>query len=323
VTRVLADAESDDHVVPALLLRLAETMSWDYGALWVPDEPGHRLTCVAAWHDPERPELGRFDEHSRTVSLRAGEGLPGRVWASGEPAFVTNVLEDPNFPRAPVAAEVGLHAAVGLPLLGRDRILGVIEFLSAAIAQADRKLIDAMRAIGEQIGQHMEVLLERRELLERLEEMTRTDGLTGLLNRRGWDESYPKEVSRARRSGEPLCVALLDLDGFKDFNDLHGHLAGDRVLAELAARWSGDVRDTDLLARYGGEEFALALPSAEIERAIGALERLRALVPEGLTCSGGLAQWDGAESPDELLARADFALYEAKRAGRDRIVRAP
>jgi diguanylate cyclase (GGDEF)-like protein/PAS domain S-box-containing protein len=322
VTRILAEAESTEQLVPTLLEELGEQMDWDFGGFWAPDESEERLRCEAAWCRRERPELERFCEHSGAVVFKAGQGLPGRVWESREPTFVTDVRDDPNFPRASSAAEVGLHAGVCFPLLEGGRCLGVVEFLSAAIGQADENLIDAMRSIGTQVGQHMEVLRERHELLERLDAMARTDQLTGLVNRRGWDEGLPKELSRAQRGEQPLCVALLDLDAFKDFNDRHGHLAGDQALAELASRWAPKLRSTDLLARYGGEEFAIALPAVSIEHAMGALERLRALVPEDLTCSGGVAQWDGMESPEELLGRADAALYEAKRAGRDRVVAA-
>jgi diguanylate cyclase (GGDEF)-like protein/PAS domain S-box-containing protein len=322
VTRVLAEAKSEDDLIAALLSRLGEAMTWDFGGYWSPDELEQRLSCKAVWRTGERPDLQPFVEESKAITFGPGEGMPGQVWTGKEPAFIIDVLEDSNFPRAPVAAEVGLHAAICTPLLDRGHCLGVVEFLSAAIGQADQKLIDALRSIGFQVGQQIAVLRERGAMLERLEMMTLTDQLTGILNRRGWDEGLPKELSRAKRDGRPLCVALLDLDGFKSFNDRHGHLAGDRALVEIANGWSTQVRETDLLARYGGEEFALALPALPIDDAVAAMDRLRALVPRGLTCSGGVAEWDGAESAEGLLGRADAALYEAKRAGRDLVTAA-
>jgi diguanylate cyclase (GGDEF)-like protein len=164
------------------------------------------------------------------------------------------------------------------------------------------------------------IAFERGELLGRLETAARTDDLTGLLNRRAWDEELGRELSRADRSGAPLCVAILDLDRFKLYNDTHGHQAGDRFLKRMSASWSGTLRAGDILARYGGEEFALALPGTSPASAQQMLDRLREVLPEGQTCSAGVCVWDGNESAETLTARADTALYQAKAAGRDRVV---
>ncbi|HYN93404.1 MAG TPA: GGDEF domain-containing protein [Pilimelia sp.] len=149
--------------------------------------------------------------------------------------------------------------------------------------------------------------------------LAHTDGLTGVPNRRAWDAALRRELARARRSGLPVVVAMLDLDNFKHFNDEHGHQAGDDLLRTAAATWYGGMRAGDLLARYGGEEFGalvLGVPAAEAAEVV---ERLRAATPMGQTLSAGVAQWAG-EPADELVARADAALYEAKRAGRNRVV---
>ena len=117
-----------------------------------------------------------------------------------------------------------------------------------------------------------------------------------------------------------MSVALLDLDHFKAFNDSRGHQAGDQLLMEAARAWVGQIRDADLIARYGGEEFALLLPDCPVIEAHGIVERLRQVTPGEETCSVGIACWDGSESPDALIARADRALYGAKRAGRNQAV---
>ena len=161
------------------------------------------------------------------------------------------------------------------------------------------------------------VTLERVELLTRLESIARTDDLTGLPNRRCWDEELPRELLRSERQIRPLCVAMIDLDHFKEFNDERGHQAGDRFLKQAAAAWGSELRGTDFLARYGGEEFALALPGCTPDQAVEVAERVRAATPEGETCSIGIACWDGKEEAPSLLGRADAALYEAKRRGRN------
>ena len=161
--------------------------------------------------------------------------------------------------------------------------------------------------------------IDRADLLARLEVSARTDDLTGLPNRRAWEEQLPRELARADRESAPVCVAMLDLDRFKDFNDDRGHQAGDRLLKQSAAAWATQLRSTDMLARYGGEEFALVLPGCTLADGQLLVERLRAAMPDDQTVSAGIAEWDGKETPELLVGRADGALYSAKKAGRDRL----
>jgi diguanylate cyclase (GGDEF)-like protein len=166
------------------------------------------------------------------------------------------------------------------------------------------------------------IALDRAQLLAQLQETARTDDLTGLPNRRAWEEELPRELARAARDSRPVCVAMLDLDRFKRFNDDRGHQAGDRLLKQAASAWSTQLRTSDMLARYGGEEFSLLLPGCTVEDAQALVQRLRAAMPDGETVSAGIACWDEIESADELVGRADTALYAAKRGGRDRLVTA-
>jgi diguanylate cyclase (GGDEF)-like protein len=159
----------------------------------------------------------------------------------------------------------------------------------------------------------IETLTEEVRVLERL---ARTDPLTGLPNRRGWDEQLTREVARARRSGAPLSVALLDLDDFKAFNDAHGHQAGDRLLIEATAAWNYQLRQVDILCRWGGDEFAVLLPSCSRAGADDVIARLAAATPSQQSCAVGVADWDGRERSHSLLGRADRALLDAKGARR-------
>jgi diguanylate cyclase (GGDEF)-like protein len=172
-------------------------------------------------------------------------------------------------------------------------------------------------SLTELLAIELSVTLERVALLAELETIARTDELTGLPNRRAWQEDLPREIARAVRSGETLCVAMLDLDHFKRYNDERGHQTGDRLLKQVAGAWTSELRPTDILARYGGEEFALALPGCPAQQALVVVERMRSVMPDGQTCSAGIAYWDGSESAADLLGRADGALYDAKRSGRN------
>jgi diguanylate cyclase (GGDEF)-like protein len=147
-----------------------------------------------------------------------------------------------------------------------------------------------------------------------LRKSAREDHLTGLANRRHWEERLDEELERARRSQAPLSVLVADLDGFKEVNDTLGHHGGDNLLRDVAARWSTIVRaSSDLLARLGGDEFALLLPGTDERGSHGLARRLAEALPGGIRASFGTATWDRAESASELVRRADLALYRAKR----------
>jgi diguanylate cyclase (GGDEF)-like protein len=153
-------------------------------------------------------------------------------------------------------------------------------------------------------------------LASRQRQLADTDTLTNLPNRRVADRALTWALAHTRRRRDTRAVlALLDLDGFKGFNDGHGHLAGDRVLAEAATAWSQLVRDGDTLARTGGDEFTLVLVGCGLDEAEQVVRRMVEATPQGLGCSAGIAQWDGQEPATALAQRADAALYAAKGQG--------
>jgi diguanylate cyclase (GGDEF)-like protein len=160
----------------------------------------------------------------------------------------------------------------------------------------------------------------RAALLTRLEQMARSDELTGLPNRRAWRETLPLTMATARRNCRPLCVAMIDLDDFKKLNDSRGHHAGDKALKQLAASWQAALRDTDTLARYGGDEFMILLPGCDLDNARVVIDRLVMATPSGLAFSCGLVQWDGEQEGEDLMAKADERLYHAKRSAAVRAV---
>jgi diguanylate cyclase (GGDEF)-like protein len=147
---------------------------------------------------------------------------------------------------------------------------------------------------------------------DQLKELAGTDALTGLANRRTWDEALGREIERAKRGTEPLVLVLLDLNDFKAYNDRHGHPAADRFLKEMASAWTGALRPTDTLARLGGDEFGLILPGLSATEAKAVVGRLQELVPGGQTFASGLVETTGDESIEDVLVRADDVLYASK-----------
>ena len=159
----------------------------------------------------------------------------------------------------------------------------------------------------------------RREKESLVHRLTREDPLTGVANRRAWDERFAHEVQRANRSGEPFYVAMIDLDNLKVVNDTEGHEAGDRLLTEATTAWQQTIRQTDFLARLGGDEFGVLLPNCDEEAGQQVVQRMLDAMPVGRGFSAGIARWDGHEATRDLVRRADEALYAAKDAGRGRL----
>ncbi|MCY4427753.1 MAG: diguanylate cyclase [Halieaceae bacterium] len=168
----------------------------------------------------------------------------------------------------------------------------------------------------------LRLLRQRKELMQQ----SRIDGLSGLRNRKYWEDCVSREYERHKRSGSPLALIMMDIDQFKQINDRHGHRAGDLVIGQVSRLLANSVRTADLLGRYGGEEFGLLLPDTDLQGALHFARRLRLAVaalliqPGAIRCSIslGVAQVDAdIEHYGQLIERADKALYDAKREGRN------
>lgn len=213
---------------------------------------------------------------------------------------------------------------VALPLVAEGEIPAVL-----LVVEPDRGA-DTHRDLGalQRFAAHAALALNSAWLHDSLEERATTDGLTGLANRRTFDAALAEELARTDRTDEPMAVALLDLDHFKAINDEFGHPVGDEVLRRVAAALADLTRPFDVAARYGGEEFGLVLPGTDEDGAVAVGQRMRRAVaavraPVPVTASVGVVSTHrGTSTPEELVAAADMALYEAKRRGRDRVLSA-
>jgi diguanylate cyclase (GGDEF)-like protein len=187
----------------------------------------------------------------------------------------------------------------------------------------ERRVVTAV----EQFAAHGALALRNAWLLERVQQLAETDPLTGVYNRRTFERQLDRHLSHAQRTGEPLSLALFDLDHFKKFNDEFGHQIGDQVLRDAAHALVDASRDFDTVARFGGEEFAVILPGLRSTEAVSIIERLRAAMggieaPRQVRASAGVATYPvHARDGVTLLRAADEALYESKERGRDRTTR--
>ncbi len=193
--------------------------------------------------------------------------------------------------------------------------------IMAGVALAMVGVIGVMATIN-RTAQHRDV----QRLTNRLRKMATRDGLTGCLNYQAFEEVLASETARAHRYGRPFSVVMMDLDSFKEINDAHGHATGDATLRGIAKALLTAARTTDMIGRLGGDEFAALLPETNTDQALHVAERLQsharlADTPVRVSLSMGVATWSGPhEDPDDIIHRADQALYSAKHLGRDQLV---
>jgi len=161
--RALAESSSLRQAAPKILGAICRTLGWEHGAVWLVDDTEETLHCVEIWHSPG-VQFPEFEEISRKTKFPRGIGLPGRVWATHQPAWIPDVVKDPNFPRAPIAAREGLHGALGFPILLNSEAQGVLEFFSREIREPDEELLALLGTIGSQIGQFIERIRAEEEL---------------------------------------------------------------------------------------------------------------------------------------------------------------
>ncbi|NIZ90118.1 diguanylate cyclase domain-containing protein [Kineococcus rubinsiae] len=282
--------------------------------LWQPDTARQRFVATASAADGDSTPVAtlRLDHDGDRAS-----SLVSACYQAGEAIFLADAARHPL--ASPLIAEVlGDASGVWLPVPDPDG--GVAGVLVVLWTQRVAVLPAATSALLTALAGEAAHAFDRADLVARLDRAAGHDALTGLANRRRWDEAAAAEIARAARTGDPVTFALIDLDHFKAYNDTRGHLAGDALLAEFARRAPEHLREGDVLARWGGEEFAVALPGCTAEQARTVADRIRADVPDGQTCSIGVCQWQPGASAEQVMAEADAALYRAKHQGRDQTV---
>jgi two-component system cell cycle response regulator len=256
--------------------------------------------------------------------FREGQGVLGWVAHTGKAARIADSKHDPRF--APNEARgFEVSSLLSVPVRVRGETRGVLSLSAPECAAFDEH--------HEAIAHLLSRMAAQAVLTSDLEQLAVTDSQTLAYNRRYLLPRLREEMERCSRHGRSLSVMLIDLDHFKRVNDRHGHAAGDAVLRAFADTVREQVRSIDVLVRRGGEEFVLIMPATARDAALFVAERLRAhmadhplRVREGLdlaqTISVGVATWDGRESPEQVDERADQAMYEAKRRGRNQVIEA-
>ena len=265
---------------------------------------------------PEGPDMV-YRAVAGTAVPFFGMRIPAKGSASGycianiEPLVVADTEIDERVDRE-ACRQVGARSMVIVPLIHAGRPAGVLKVYSE---EAGRVGEDEARVLG-LLGNVIGTGLARAELFATMTEHAVTDALTGLANRRSWDEQLARAIAHAERTHETLSVAVCDVNGLKEINDRLGHAAGDELLRGIAERWRADARAADFIARIGGDEFAIMLPGADEAGAHDVVERLIRSLPDGTSVSFGVAEWDLREDAVDLMSRADLRMYDEKRRGK-------
>jgi len=257
-------------------------------------------------------------------AMQEGEGAGGWVMTHGKTRRIADLSMEPDI--ASRGAAHGMRSWLGVPLFMYGGCEGVI-----AVQSSHRR---AFRSDHQRLLESLALQIAAALQNAHLYELAMVDGLTGLFMRRYFDARIEEEIERSRRYGTSFSVAMVDVDDFKHLNDTHGHLIGDRVLRAIANLVKSQMRGVDTAARYGGEEFALILPRTDMVSAYNVGERIRAAIAElritvdtdatlalRVTASFGIASYPESKARDgeDLVRRADRALYRAKQTGKNRV----
>jgi len=436
VAHALSGEREPNAVVRAVIRALCEVEGWACGRYFRLDEAGSLLRFQDAWCADD-PVVQQFIERSRTITLRPGEGLSGKVWQSGEPIWSQDTVHDPRVQYKTLWEGSGLHGGFAFAVVAEGSVIGVLTFSSQAVREPDQRLVQAARVIGSQIGQFLkrkqaeesqrESELRFRSLVqmssdffwetdandrftemvhepnyvdavagageagwgelrgmfqarspfrdfefgrpwpdgsiryfavsgeprfaadgaflgyrgvgrditeialarERIASLAYSDPLTGLANRTSLSPALEQAVERARRRGAKLAGVFMDLDGFKQINDAHGHDIGDGLLVDVARRLRTVLRASDFVARLGGDEFFVVIEEVHDVPAVDGIARKllsELLEPYELaggkraqiTASLGVSVFpDDAGDAQALMKHADMAMYAAKQAGKN------
>jgi diguanylate cyclase (GGDEF)-like protein len=310
------------HLILAKVSELLKPRNW---SLLLRDQLTGELYFKAA--------VGAGSEMLMHLRLQRGEGIAGWVAEHNAPLIVDDVNADPRFAaRFDKTSRFHTKSILCVPLAIKGRVLGVIELVNG---EGDGSFSSEDLRILSTVAEFSAIAIENAQNFAKVQELTVLDDHTGLFNSRHLKRTLDQEIIRATRFGHPVSLVFFDLDYFKRVNDTYGHQAGSKLLAEVGRLLLGTLRSTDVPVRYGGDEFVVLLPETSKDQAMECAKRLRSEIahwkflaeepygPLQITASLGVASFpDDARAPEELLRRADDAMYRVKAERRDGVAAA-
>lgn len=324
IAKSVGSALDSEDLFNIILDKSTEFLKAEQGSLMLFDEDRRELTVKAM--------KGLNKKIVELLKIRPGEGISGKVLATGIPLVVSDIESDERIVREK-RPRYKTKSFISIPLKLNGRTMGVLNIADKITGEVFKEE-DLHLLIS--IGAYASVAIERSKFYHKTEELKKisiTDSLTGLLNRRYFQERMSEEIERSRRHHLPLSLIMMDIDNFKSVNDTYGHLVGDEALKITARAIRNCIRTIDVPARYGGEEFTVILPQTAKSDATVIAERICSEVGRldfpfeqaarklSFSMSLGLATFpDDAEGLDDLVRNTDIALYQAKAQGKNQVV---
>jgi diguanylate cyclase (GGDEF)-like protein len=318
LTKAIGVSFDPGEVYQTFAAEVRRLIHYDRMALVLQDGSGlglrvHRLA-------PDQPAIGWPESVS---AMGEGTGI-GWVVSQRRPHITRDLAESRQFEEDEVLFKAGIRSSVRLPLIVNGKAIGALCLDSVTPCRYGEQEIDILMPLSEQLA----IAIEHGRLFQEINRLAMTDELTGLFNYRHFYRQLELEFRRTRRYNHPLALIMLDIDAFKQYNDLNGHLAGDEVLRRIAGLVRNSTRGVDIVARYGGDEVGIVLPETDLRQAEVQAERIRCAIeqdassgvwiPDGqrLTASLGVAcLTPDMHQTEDLVRAADKALYRSKAAG--------
>ncbi|MFQ5580260.1 MAG: diguanylate cyclase [Nitrospiria bacterium] len=319
ISMMLSKSETSDQIFEAIVTGAMRMTGMPAGSLSIFNSAKLELFLVSA-----KGFSSSFYQNS-VCPVRLG-GLAEHILTGHELVLISDIAEHPAF-NNPVMMKEGIRSLIGVPLISERGPVGILYVDDFKVRDFSPSLMESMKVLGTQAV----IAIQKQQVFEKIKSLSIRDPLTGVYNRRYLNETLVAELGKAARLKTPLSVLMIDIDHFKAINDRFGHLVGDQALQDVAKLFESVIRPYDTVTRFGGEEFLILMTNTEISEAQIVAERLREtvassrLLPEKavLTCSIGIGVLQPDEkvplSQEDLIARADKALYRAKAGGRNRI----
>src|SRR5689334_3555975 len=320
VAKALTSSLDLDSILQTIMEKMAEYFRPDTWSLLMVDDQRNELYFAIA--------VGDAAEALKNVRLKVGEGIAGWVAKHGERLIVPDVYTDPRFAkRIDEMTKWETRSIICVPLRSKHRVLGVIQLVNVEMAGFKDEEVFFLQSLCD----YAAIAIENARSVEKIQELTITDDVTGLYNARHLYKTLEQEVYRSARFGYEFSVLFIDLDHFKQVNDTHGHLIGSKLLAEIGYLIKAQLRLIDFAFRYGGDEFVVLLPQTGKDQALVVAHRLRDSLRASCFCkeeglnlnvraSMGLATYPhDAKSPHDIIRQADEMMYMVKNSTRDNI----
>lgn len=308
----LLPGENLEGTLERYLERLLEWIGAEQGSIMLLQEDGLSIVATRGLDEEVRPGM----------RIGLNEGPAGQVIKEGKPRLISGKIPSRRRNHRP-------HSAMIIPIRAQEKIVGVLNVGKlAGAADFTPEDLQVISVIAAQLAW----ILSNFELMSKMWTLAITDELTGLYNRRYFTLRLREEIGRGERYDAPMCLVMLDLDGFKELNRSHGHLIGDEILQQVCGAIRRNLRAVDIAARFGGDEIVVILPQTTTAAAFSIITRLQHAVSEAvfvgqngipvkLSLCAGIAQYPGdADNPEDLIRKADTALLDAKAAGSGRVL---